>query len=151
MARSIIQKYNFPHRVGRFKTGTIHNSLSEFMLNVSLKIARFNNINYLGLRKIYFNSKLVFYTFNYNFDSGRVQTQKVPRLASVQASITELNAGKRQHSCHCVIEAIVKLLIVFVPRDLWFRVTLGRAGKRDIASFIRRKAGWRPLSDFWNI
>lgn len=79
-------------------------------------------------RAAHYNSKILFHTFDYNFDGGRVETQKIPRLASVQASITELNTGKRQHSCHCVIVAIVKLLIVFVPRDLWFGVALGGAG-----------------------
>lgn len=68
------------------------------------------------------------HTFDYNFDSSRVETQKVPGLASVQASISELNAGKRQHSSDCVIEAMVKLFIVFVPSDFWFGVAVGGAG-----------------------
>ena len=79
------------------------------------------------VKKSTLDLKLVFHTFNYNFDSGRVKSQKVPGLASVKASIIELNTGKCQHSCHCVIEAIVKLMIVLVPRDLWFGVATGGA------------------------
>ena len=69
------------------------------------------------------------HTFYENCHSGRVKSQEIPRLTFVQASITELNTGKPQLSRHCVIICTVKLLTVFIPRDLWFWVAFGVAGQ----------------------
>ena len=79
-----------------------------------------------------------FLTFDNNFYSRRLDAQEIPGFTFIQASIVELNTGKRQLSRLFVVESTVHLLPILVPRDLWFWITIRGTRQGDFASLFRR-------------
>ena len=106
--------------------------LSDTMISgKSLTVHSLHATNFKDMNK-------TFLTFDNNFYSRRLDAQEIPGFTFIQASIVELNIGKRQLSRLFVVESTVHLLPILVPRDLWFWITIGGTRQRDFASLFRR-------------